>query len=172
MMGKSSSVLDPIFKLVKCEIISIPSTYVLHQIDPLNNNHFYYVNQLCIDNHTFTQDALKHGEHYSIKIFEVKKEVSSQVCIEFMRNHNCILLDLTALIILRELNRELFQIEHWTLLFSDKDTLYRDVAGNHRVPGIYRRSENEFALSLINSFEDGISLKGSPVSIICISKQS
>lgn len=111
----------------------------------------YYFNEaLNSKNYAKATNKLEPGKTYKVKIFPILETVTSEDCMNFLRKQNAILVGGQGVTLLYDdpTAREQFPIGKWTVSFDQKDALWKDSDGDHRVPRVYRRSDGDWEFYL------------------------
>lgn len=116
---------------------------------------FYYYNDDITDvNYSKATQKLVPGKTYGVKIFWVKTRVTSEDCLAFLASQRAILVGAQGVSMARQLKKDQFPVGKWTVSFDEKDALWTDADGNHRVPYVLRHSDGSWHFSL-GCFEYG-----------------
>jgi hypothetical protein len=112
---------------------------------------FYYYNDNITDkNFAKVTNKLIPGKTYGVKIFGIKKGkvVSSPDCMAFLASQRAILVGAQGVSLTRQLKKEEFPVGKWTVSFDEKDALWADDVGSHRVPRVRRDSDGAWGFDL------------------------
>lgn len=161
-------ILNSNFIKISSKVISIPSNYQSIHIEDLEKAHYYYVNPNITNNLYYSSDKLTPGKEYNLEIYEPIGKIHSFFCYLLLKNRGGKMCGINLLLLLALHYPEVIPPDSWILSFDNKEYLFKDNNKKHRIPGLYVRDKNEFALSLISSLEEGIDNSHCPVFIPCI----
>lgn len=155
------SVADDRFELLSSFELTVPSGYdhgtqlaTFAEYAKKKSEKFYYVNEAATDaNYAKATQRLVPGKTYGVKIFAIKRRVTSEDCLAFLASQQAILVGAQGLSLTRQLKRNELPVGKWTVSFDQKDALWEDADGNHRVPRVYRYSDGDWNFYL-GSFEN------------------
>ncbi|RPI19213.1 MAG: hypothetical protein EHM58_02530 [Ignavibacteriae bacterium] len=160
-------IFNSVFELIDGIEIEVPDDYNSTTVYNINPKCFYYHNPDITSETLRTQSVINAGEKYEIKLFKLKQTMSNHVIIEFLKSQKADFVGLEGLYMIRRLQWKLFPIYYWSLSFPLE---YSQLAScTKKVPGVYRRSEGEWAVDLLGPFNE-ISTSFCPVSLICFNK--
>ena len=157
-LAGSASAAEGKFVLRSTFSLTVPTNFVHEtQIASFLEAHrrqFSFVNEALTDkNFAKATQRLVPGKTYQVKIFGITSRVTSEDCLDLYKVHNGILTGAQGLTLAWQEARGTFPVGKWTVSFDEKDALWTDSDGNHRVPGVYRYSDVGFELYLVR-FED------------------
>ncbi len=112
---------------------------------------FYYYNDAITDkNFAGVTAKLIPGKTYGVKIFGIKwgKVVTSDDCLAFLATQRAVLVGAQGISLVRQLKKDEFPVGKWTVSFDDKDALWEDADGNHRVPSMNLHSDGDWHFNL------------------------
>lgn len=110
---------------------------------------FYFYNDSITDaNYAKATQKLVPGKTYGVKIFGIKQRVTSEDCLAFLATQRAILVGAQGVSLTRQLKREQFPVEKWTVSFDEKDALWEDADGDHGVPLVDRDSDGDWSFDL------------------------
>ncbi|MDD5071974.1 MAG: hypothetical protein PHQ42_04555 [Patescibacteria group bacterium] len=110
---------------------------------------FYFYNEaITDDNFANATGILVPRKTYMVKIFGIKKRVSSEDCLVFLATQMAILVGAQGLSLVRQLKKDEFPVGKWTASFDKKDALWEDADGNRRVPCMDRHSDGDWGFDL------------------------
>ncbi|MFZ4500074.1 MAG: hypothetical protein ACOYMZ_01070 [Minisyncoccia bacterium] len=109
---------------------------------------YHYNDALKSSNYENATNKLEPGKTYLVKIFPVLETVSSEDCMNFLKKQRAILVGGQGLTLAQDLKADEFPVEKWTVSFDEKDTLWSDSVGDHRVPDVYRGSGGGWGFGL------------------------
>jgi hypothetical protein len=113
----------------------------------------YYNNALTSQNFANATNKLQPGKTYTVKIFPILSQVSSEDSLAFLRKQKAILVGGQGLTLAQELKGEEFPKGKWTVSFDEKEALWKDSDGHHGVPFVFARTDGDF-LFVLGSFEN------------------
>ena len=150
------SASDDRFELVNSFELTVPKGYThgtqlatFAEYAKDKSQKFYYYNEAITDeNYAKATQQLVPGKTYGVKIFGIKKSVSSEDCLAFLASQNAILVGAQGISLTRQLKKDEFPIGKWTVSFDEKESLWRVGNGNHRVPYIDRHSDGDWHFDL------------------------
>ncbi len=110
---------------------------------------FRYLNGEINDaNYVKATNKLVPGKTYGVKIFQIKTRVTSEDNLAFLASQRAILVGAQGISLARQLKKNEFPVGKFTVSFDEKDALWEDSDGSHRVPGFYRLSGGDWEFSL------------------------
>lgn len=110
---------------------------------------FYYWNDSITDaNFAHATRKLEPGKTYTVKIFGIKKTVTSEDCLTFLKSQNAILVGAQGLTLVWQETKDQFPVGKWTISFDEKDALWQDADEDRRVPSVYRHSDGDWEFFL------------------------
>jgi len=106
---------------------------------------YYYNDELTSKNFSKVTNKLIPGKTYGVKMFPLLEGgISSEDCLAFLESNNAILVGAQGITALQADQPDIFPTGKWTVSFDEKDALWKDVDGNHRVPYVYRNSDGDW----------------------------
>ncbi len=149
--------LNTRFQLVKTLDIIVPNDYVhqthLATFAEAHRSEFYYFNEGITDeNFSRVTTQLKLGQRLKVDVFQIKQTVTSEDCLAFLKSQQAILTGAQGVSLVYEQKREELSKGRWHVSFDEKNALWKDAAGFHRVPRITAFSDGDFGFHL-GSFE-------------------
>ncbi len=115
-----------------------------------HRSEFYYFNDAITDNN-FRKATVRlgPGNKFKAKIFAINPgvRVKSEQCLDFLWSQKAILVGAQGLSLLWEAKKKLLKAI-WIVSFDEKDALWVDGDGNHRVPRIFASSDGGFGFGL------------------------
>ncbi len=109
----------------------------------------YYNNNITSENFAKVTNKLIPGKKYQIKMFPILKNgVTSEECLAFLEQQGAILVGAQGLFLLQQEKPNLFPKDKWTLSFDEKDALWEDADGDHRVPCVCWYSDGDWRFYL------------------------
>ena len=145
------------FTQLKSFPFPVPTNYEHdHQLSNFRAKHekdFYSFNSAITDaNFAKATNQLAAGKTYQVKIFGINEYVTSEECLALLKSQQAILVGAQGLPIIWKLKKEEFPVSKWLVSFDEKEALWRDGGGVHRVPDIGRDSGGGWHFGL-GSFE-------------------
>lgn len=108
----------------------------------------YFNNALTSSNFAKATNKLEPGKTYKVKIFPILSQVSSEDCMTFLEKQNAILVGGQGITLLQDHKAGKFPVGKYTVSFDQKDALWIDSDGYHRVPSVHRSSDSARKFSL------------------------
>ncbi len=147
------AIADKRFELLKTFDITVPVGYEhgkrLDSFYKENKKKFYYYNDAITDkNFSKATTKLEAGRKLKVKIFQIKETVTSENCMDFLKSQNAILTGAQGASLVWELDRQQLPKGKWSVSFDEKDALWQDSDGYHRVPYVYAYSDGDFGFDL------------------------
>jgi hypothetical protein len=112
-----------------------------------------YNDDITDKNYAGVTSRLVAGQKGKVKIFQIKKGVSSSDCLKKLKEEKAILVGAQGASLVWELKKEKLPVGKWSVSFDEKEALWQDGNGRRRVPSI-RRGSNDWYFNLGN-FENG-----------------
>jgi len=109
---------------------------------------YYFNGALTSANFAKATNKLIPGKTYKVKIFPILSLVTSGDCMTFLGKQNAILVGGQGVTLLQENKPDEFPKGKWTVSFDQKDALWKDSDGNHRVPRVGAYSDGGFEFNL------------------------
>ncbi len=109
---------------------------------------------LTSENFAKATNKLEVGKKYRVRIFPILSQVSSDDCMTFLKKQGAILVGGQGVTLLQAEKADEFPVGKWTVSFDEKDALWEDSVGSHRVPGVRRHSDGGWRFCL-GRFEGG-----------------
>ena len=146
---------DPRFPLLTTFQFTVPENYVhatqLASFAKENREKFYFYNDNITDaNFAKVTNKLTSGKIYEAKIFGITERVTSEDCLVFLKTQKAILVGAQGISIVWQQAKEQFPKGKWTVSFDEKDALWQDADGYHRVPYVRQRSDGDWHFFLGN----------------------
>ena len=145
---------DDHFQLTTTFDITVPDDYDhFTRLDTFRMEHkkeFYYYNDAITDaNFGHPSMKLSPGLKFKVKVFQITERVTSDDCLKFLKSQkgNCLLGAQGASLIYEQKKAELPK-SHWYASFDEKDNLWEDAGGCHRVPCVCAHSDGDFDFNL------------------------
>ena len=136
-------------------IITVPKDYVhntrLASFEKENRKKFYYWNDAITDkNFNKATTKLVAGRKFRVKIFKqiVGGTTTSEERLAFLKTQNAILVGAQGASLVFEQKREDLPKGYWYVSFDEKEALWKDADGYHRVPCLLRRSDGDWNFGL------------------------
>lgn len=150
---------DDRFELLNTFSIVVPQGYDhathLTSFSKEHCKEFAYYNDAITDkNYANVTTKLEPGRKFKVKVFQIKEAVTSEDCLAHLRLQKAVLVGAQGASLYYEQCRDLWQINRWLISFDEKDALWEDADGDHRVPHVNRDSAGDFKFGL-GYFESG-----------------
>ncbi len=144
---------DPRFILSTTFQFTVPENYnhptQLASFEKENRKKFYFYNDNITDaNCAKATNKLIPGKTYEAKIFGITKQVTSEDCLAFLKTQKAILVGAQGISIVWQQAKEQFPKGKWTVSFDEKDALWQDADGYHRVPRMDQLSVGDWCFVL------------------------
>ncbi len=144
---------DMRFELVKMLDITVPDGYVhatqLTTFTEAHRGEFYYFNGEITDkNFSRATTQLKPGQKLKVGVFQIKETVTSEDCMRFLKSQKAILTGAQGASLVYEQKREELPKGKWHVSFDEKETLWQDAGGFHRVPNVRAYTDGDFCFCL------------------------
>ena len=123
------------------------------QVKKLKNT-YYYNDDLNSKNFANTTTKLVPGKTYHVKIFPILTTVTSEDNMNFLKRQRAIFVGGQGLMLAQNQHKNKFPKGKWTVSFDQKDSLWKDASGDHRVPLVVADSDGDFDFDL-GCFENG-----------------
>ena len=141
------------FSLLSSLQFTVPEGYnhstQLASFSKENRKKFYsYNDNITDENFAKTTNKLVPGKTYEAKIFGITKWVTSEDCLAFLKTQNAILVGAQGISVVWQQAKENLPKGKYTLSFDEKNALWQDAYGNHRVPDMYRHSDGAWDFDL------------------------
>jgi hypothetical protein len=114
---------------------------------------YYYNDDLSSKNFASATTKLVPGKTYHVKIFPILTTITSEDNMNFLKRQRAILVGGQGLMLAQNQHKDKFPKGKWTVSFDQKDALWKDASGDHRVPYVYASSDGDFRFNL-GYFED------------------
>jgi hypothetical protein len=94
------------------------------------------------------------GKKYRVKIWGINKGMIATYleCLQLLSDNNVLLTGAPGAALVYQQAKDMLPKGKWTFSYDEKDKLWEDANGNHRVPNIYRDSDGDYRFNL-NLFE-------------------
>ena len=139
-------------------VITVPDDYVHgKQLDSLDQSKFYFFNKEITDlNFPKPSRILKPGDKLWVRAFKqtVSSSTTSEERMKFLSKMNAIHTGAQGASLVYQQKRDKLVKGYWYLSFDEKESLWKDADGYHRVPRVYARSDGDFEFDL-GCFEAG-----------------
>ena len=110
---------------------------------------YYYNDELTSKNFSKATNKLIPGKTYGVKMFPLLEGgISSEDCLAFLESNNAILVGAQGITALQADQPDIFPTGKWTVSFDEKDALWKDAGGGHRVPYVSRYSFGDWEFDL------------------------
>lgn len=114
---------------------------------------YYFNDDLNSKNFAKATNKLEPGKKYRVRIFPILSTVTSEDCMTFLKKQRAILVGGQGVTLLQDKKADEFPVGKHTVSFDEKDALWTDSDGYHRVPCVYRPSGGDWEFRL-GGFED------------------
>jgi len=155
-------VVDARFELINTFDLVVPKGYNhatrLATFAKMHKSEFICYNSDITDkNFGKAMTKLVSGLKFKVDIFQIKTRVGSEDCLAFLRSQKAVLTGAQGASLVYELAKNVLPANRWFASFDDKDALWKDSVGFHRVPYVYRVSDDgfEFRLGYFGAVWDG-----------------
>ena len=131
------------FKLLKEFNFTVPIDYShvtqLATFTKQFGSKFHYFDYTINDeNFSNVTCQLEKGSIYTVKIFAIKERITSEDCLNFLKSCNAILTGAQGASLLWQEKKDKLPADKLYLSFDEKDALWLDIDGKHRVPMLSR----------------------------------
>lgn len=109
---------------------------------------YFYNEELTSKNFAKATTKLEPGKTYKVKIFPILSTVTSEDCMNFLRKQKAILAGGQGLTLAQDLKADEFSEDKYTVSFDEKNALWKDSGGSHRVPRLRRHSDGGWEFNL------------------------
>ena len=109
---------------------------------------YYYNDALTSKNFAKATNKLQPGKTYKVKIFPILATVKSEDCMTFLGKQNAILVGGQGVTLVQDLKKEELPLDKWTVSFDERESLWKDSGGRHRVPHVDALSGGDFRFDL------------------------
>lgn len=110
---------------------------------------YYYNDELTSANFSKATNKLVPGKTYAIKMFPILDRVESEDCLNRLKAEpGNVLVGAQGVTALQADQPDIFPTGKWTVSFDEKDALWEDADGYHRVPGVDRDSDGDWKFLL------------------------
>lgn len=123
----------------------------LASFDKKNRKKFYYYNDNITDaNFPNPTRILKPGDKLHVRVFKqnVSGSTTSEERMEFLATQNAVYTGAQGASLVWEQKRDLLPKGKWYCSFDEKDRLWKDSDGYHRVPSVSAHSDGDFEFGL------------------------
>ena len=141
--------------MIKTFEIEVPANYNqatrLDSFKKENKKKFYSYNDDITDkNFSQVSTVLKSCQKMLVKVFEIKsgEVVNSQSCVGFLKTNNALFTGAQGASLVWEQKREELPKGKWYASFDEKDKLWKDADGYHRVPSVDAYGDGGFGFDL------------------------
>lgn len=109
---------------------------------------YYYNDDFTSKNFAKATNKLEPGKKYRVKLFPVLETVTSIDCMNFLRKQNAILAGGQGVTLVYDQAKDKLPKDKWAVSFDEKDALWKDADGSHRVPYVFAYSDGDFEFAL------------------------
>lgn len=147
------TVVDKRFELLAdLGVVTAPENYVhSKQLSSLNKDGFYYFNENITDkNFPKPSRILKPGDKLWVRAFKqiVSGSTTSEDHMEFLAKMNAVHTGAQGVSLVYQQKKDLLPKGYWYCSFDEKEHLWKDTDGNHRVPSGGAGSDGDFEFYL------------------------
>ena len=114
---------------------------------------YYYNDSLTSTNFAQATNKLVPGKKYMVKLFPILAQVQSEDCMTFLKKKHAILVGGQGITLVHSLKSDEFPVGKYTVSFDEKDALWKDADGHHKVPSVRRDSDGVWLFRL-GEFEE------------------
>jgi len=160
---------DPRFVPINEFEIKVPKGYVhgkcLTTFVETHGKEFYFLNSAITDqNFGNPTTRLEPGRKLKVTVFQIRKKVSSEDCLAFLKSQKAVLAGAQVLSLVYEQKKEELPVGKWSISFDDPDHLW--LSDGHRgVPRVSRYSVGDYSFNLGDFEVDW----GSDLCLLCFS---
>lgn len=149
------SIPDKRFELINTFELIVPVDYKHEgRLDSFRKEHkkeFYYYNDDITDkNFAKATTKLEPGRKFKVKVFQIKNTVTSTACMDLLKSQNAVLVGAQGASLAYELKKDQLPKGKWSVSFDEKEALWKDASGHHRVPLVGATSDGDFRFNLGN----------------------
>lgn len=116
---------------------------------------FFYDEDLTGSNYPEATDKLIPGERYRVEFTPVLKRVSSEDCIAFLLERNCLFVGAQGLMLVQDLRATEFPLDTNVVSMDKQEMLWLDYEGRRRMPEIELESDCDWMFTL-GYFDQGL----------------
>src|SRR3989344_7146529 len=133
--------------------LTVPADYVhatqLASFREKNEEKFYYYNNNITDqNFPNPTRILKPSDKFRVKVIPVKTTVTLEECLAKLRTEKAVLVGAQGLTLVFDQKREQLPKDKWYSSFDEKNRLWKNTDGRHRVPYLNVFSDGDFRFDL------------------------
>lgn len=145
---------DPRYEhLIDLGEIVVPANYqhatYLAKFRKGNKEKFYYFNDAAIDrNYANASTKLMPGRRLQVDAYCIKTRVTSVDNLAFLASQGSVLTGAQGAALVFEQKRSLLPKERWYVSFDEREALWKDAGGRHRVPYVNASSDGDFSFDL------------------------
>lgn len=141
------------FVLINTFSIVVPVDYKhttrLASFSKEHRKEFYYYNDTLTDaNFAKATTKLEPGRKLKVKVMQIKGTVTSEDCMTYLRSQKAVLVGAQGVSLVYEQKKDELPADRWAASFDEKDSLWEDAAGYHRVPNVGCYSDGDFEFNL------------------------
>lgn len=131
-------------------VLTVPEGYKHEtQLSTLKRKEFSYFNDAVTDaNFVGATSKLVPGKTYTVKIFGIRRTVSSEECLDLYRKQQALLTGAQGIALAYQQARKEFPVGKWLASFDEEQALWEDADGCRRVPCVYRFTDGDFEFYL------------------------
>ncbi len=143
---------DERFELIKVFDVIVPKDYNhtvhLAKFKKRYRKDFCSYNDAITDKNFKKTIRLVPGRKFQVKVFQIKKTVTSGDCLRFLRSQNAVLVGAQGASLAYEQGKNQLSSERWSVSFDEKYALWVDSDGSYRVPAVNRYPTDNFEFCL------------------------
>ncbi len=109
---------------------------------------FCFNEDFCSKNFLRSTGKLLPGKSYNIKIFQITGMVTTEQCVNFLRNQKAVMLGAQGLTLAYDVAGDEFPKGKYVTSFDEKDVLWKDPKGYCRVPVVFSSYTDDFGFFL------------------------
>lgn len=145
--------VDERFELLNTFSITVPQGYShATRLDSFGEKHrkesYYYDDAITDKNYSQATTKLEPGRKLKVKVFQIKGRVTSLDCMAHLRSQKAALVGAQGASLVYEQKKDELPVNRWSVSFDEKDALWVDATGYHRVPHVDRHSDGGFEFDL------------------------
>ena len=110
---------------------------------------FNYYNDAITDmNYSEATTKLVADRKFKVKVFQIKKTVTSVDCLQFLKSKKAVLVGAQGASLAYEQGKNQLPLNRWSVSFDEKKALWQSAVGYHGVPFVHRCSDDGFGFRL------------------------
>lgn len=137
------------FFFMKEFALTIPADYNhINRLDSFKKSHqkefCYYNGSITDKNFQKVSHRLIPGKTYRVKVFGIKTRVTSDECLTVYRANKAYFTGAQGISAVYEYAKSQLIKGKWNISFNERENLFVDACGSHRVPGVDAYSDGDF----------------------------